>query len=275
MSEQPPRDEPLPAGGDGTGTGPGAGEGPPTSRGDAWKRVWRMGAPRFTKANLLVTVLGVALGFALATQIASTQEAGLESLSQSELLQVFDDVSQRSARLDTQLDELQRNRDELRSGVDTAAAALEQAQNEVDKLSILAGTAPATGPGISITFADPESKMGSTFLLDVVEELRDAGAEVIQVGPVRLVAQSYFDDEGDTVYADGTALPRPLTILAIGDPDTMSSAMAIPGGVVDSARQLGGSATVTNRDTVDITALHTPVTPRFATPVPATSSPAQ
>ena len=91
------------------------------TRGDARRRLRRIGAPRLTKANVLVTILAVTLGFALATQVQQTQEAGLESLTQPELLRVLDDVSQRSARLDAQLGELQRNRDALRSGVDTSA----------------------------------------------------------------------------------------------------------------------------------------------------------
>ncbi len=79
----------------------------PDTRGDAWRRLRLIGAPRFTKANVLVTVLAVTLGFALATQVQQTQGAGLESLTQPELLRVLDDVSQRSARLDAQLAELQ------------------------------------------------------------------------------------------------------------------------------------------------------------------------
>jgi uncharacterized protein YlxW (UPF0749 family) len=238
------------------------------SRGEAWQRLSRIGAPRLTKANALVTVLALALGFALATQVQQTQAAGLEALSQPDLLQVLDDVSQRSARLDAQLGELQRNRDALRSGVDTAAAALQQAQDQVDRLGILAGTVGATGPGISVVISDPQARVTSVYLLDIIQELRDAGAEVIQVGQVRVVAETAFDDEGADLVADGTVLNRPITILAIGEAATMSAAMSIPGGVVDTVRQRGGVAVVTIRDRVDIDALHTLVPPRHATPVP-------
>jgi uncharacterized protein YlxW (UPF0749 family) len=242
------------------------------TRGDAWRRLRRIGAPRLTKANVLVTVLAVTLGFALATQVQQTQEAGLESLTQPELLRVLDDVSQRSARLDAQLGELQRNRDALRSGVDTSAAALQQAQDQVDRLGILAGTVPATGPGIALTISDPGSKVTAVHLLDIVQELRNAGAEVIQVGGVRVVASTFFDDEGTTVYADNAPVERPLTILAIGDSATLSAAMSIPGGVVDSVSQRGGVATVSIRDHIEIRALHTVIPPRFATPVPAATA---
>lgn len=241
----------------------------PDTRGDAWRRLRLIGAPRFTKANVLVTVLAVTLGFALATQVQQTQGAGLESLTQPELLRVLDDVSQRSARLDAQLAELQRNRDALRSGVDTSAAALQQAQDQVDRLGILAGTVPATGPGIAVSISDPDSKVTAVYLLDIVQELRNAGAEVLQVGGVRVVASTFFDDEGTAVYADNVQVQRPLTILAIGDSATLSAAMSIPGGVIDSVSQRGAVATVSIRDHIEIRAVHTLVRPRFAKPVPA------
>ena len=110
------------------------------------------------------------------------------------------------------------------------------------------------------------------YLLDIVQELRNAGAEVIQVGGVRVVASTFFDDEGTTVYAYNTPVERPVTILAIGDSATLSAAMSIPGGVVDSVSQRGGVATVSVRDHVEIRAVHTVVPPRFAKPVPAATA---
>ena len=85
------------------------------------------------------------------------------------------------------------------------------------------------------------------YLLDIVQELRNAGAEVIQVGGVRVVASTFFDDEGTTVYADNAPVERPLTILAIGDSATLSAAMSIPGGVVDSVSQRATPSNTTVR----------------------------
>ena len=48
-----------------------------------------------------------------------------------------------------------------------------------------------------MTITDPEGEIERGALLDTVQELRDAGAEVIQVGPVRVVAQTCFTDGDD------------------------------------------------------------------------------
>ena len=42
---------------------------------------------------------------------------------------------------------------------------------------MLAGTVPATGPGIRITVDDPKSELSLNHLLDGLEELRNAGVE--------------------------------------------------------------------------------------------------
>src|SRR4029450_10494867 len=88
----------------------------------------------------------------------STKESRLESMRQDDLVRVLDDVSQRSTRLDQQVRELQAQRDQLTSGANTSQAAIDQATKQLEALRVLAGTAPAQGPGIKVTIADPREK---------------------------------------------------------------------------------------------------------------------
>ncbi len=247
---------------------PTVGRGPDESREATWRRLRRMFGARATRANVLATVLTLALGFAIATQIQQNQEGGLAALRQDELVRVLDDVTQRSSRLDRQTRELEAQRDQLKTGADRAKAASAQAQERLDQLAILAGTVKATGPGVRVTITDPSGAVRAGALLDVLQELRDAGAEVVQYGTVRIVAGSYFTDAGPVITVDGQSLARPFVILAIGDPATLSAAMRIPGGIVDSMKRLGATATVDQLGSLTIDALHTPKAPRYAQPVP-------
>jgi len=245
---------------------------PATSSAGAWRRLARMGRPRATKANVLVLLLATLLGFAISTQVHQTRSSGLESLREQDLVGVLDTVTQEGVRLGTELRDLERTRDRLASGVDSEKEALALARERADTLAILVGTAPATGPGIRLTITDPDGKIGSTILLDAIQELRDAGAEVMQVGPVRVVASTYFTDSDAGVSVSGTGISAPYSILAIGDPATMTAAMGIPGGVTVSVRGLGGDVTIAPLDQVDITAVVDLPTPRFATPQPVPTS---
>ena len=67
---------------------------------------------------------------------------------------------------------------------------------------------------------------------------------------------------------DGTPVATPYQVLAIGDSQTLASAMAIPGGIVETVQQLGARTTVTPMEVVRIDALHSPSSPRYASPEP-------
>ena len=121
--------------------------------------------------------------------------------------------------------------------------------------------------------AEAQSTVRSAQVLDLVQELRDAGAEAIQIGSVRVVASTWFADAAGGVSVDGTALRPPYTVLAIGESQTMATALEIPGGVVASLPDRA-AATVAAREQVEVTALHAVRAPRYARPaITATPSP--
>jgi len=243
---------------------------PATEDSFGWQRLALMARPRATKANALAALLAILLGFAVATQVRQNQVLGLGSLRQVELVTILDNATLLSARLDQNARELQATRDELISGSSSGAAALTVAQERLDTLRILAGTTSAHGPGIRMTINDPQAKVTAPLLLDAIEELRDAGAEAIQVGDVRVVASSYFDQAGSEVEIDGTKVTEPYVISAIGNAQTLSSAMEIPGGLSENVRlKLGASITITQATDLTVGALHTLSEPRYARPIPS------
>ena len=250
------------------GPGDSAADPGPTDSRRSWRHLWRAARLRPSRSGLVVALLAVLLGVALSTQIGQTRQRGLEGLRQSELVAVLDAVTQRSARLDEEIARLTAERDRLQreQGLDPDQARA-AATARADALGILAGTLAARGPGVRITVSDPGHVVGSATILDAVQELRDAGAEAIQIGPTRVVASSYLtEDPSGRVAVDGRALGTPYTVLAIGDAQTMASAMAIPGGVVESIRGLGATITVQQEHEVLIDALHAPFAPRYARP---------
>jgi uncharacterized protein YlxW (UPF0749 family) len=227
----------------------------------------RMARPRATKANALAALLAILLGFAVATQVRQNQSLGLESLRQSELVNILDNATLRERTLDQTARELQATRDQLVSGSSGGAAALKAAQERLDALKILAGTARARGPGIRMTISDPGAKVTAPVLLDSIQELRDAGAEAIQVNNIRIVAGSHFNQGASGIEIDGKSVAAPYTITAIGDPATMSSAMEIPGGLSENVRQLGATITIDQAKDLTVGALHPLIAPRYARPV--------
>ena len=260
------------------------------------------------------------------TQVHSDRrEPAFTTARQSDLVDILDSLSSRSDQLRAQIATEQAALAKLTGGNGETQAALDEAQKRLATLQILAGTAPATGPGIDLHITDPSHQVTADVLLETLEELRDAGAEAVQItgdavapagginsgaprspaaatslappgaatsltppttaalasasptafgGSVRLVASSALvDAPGNTgVLIDGVELTAPYDIVAIGDPPTMTTAMGIPGGVLDTLTRKGAKGTVTQHDAVRVTALHQLATPQYARPAPSASS---
>jgi uncharacterized protein YlxW (UPF0749 family) len=228
--------------------------------------------PRGTRGQLIAALLCAVLGFAVAVQVRANQQAGLSGLRQTDLVRILDDTSERAARLESEARQLEQTRSRLASGADGTRAALEETRKRVETLAILAGTAPAVGPGIQVEIPDPRREVTADVLLDALQELRDAGAEAIQIGTVRAVASTALVDTPQGVTVDGVRLEPPYRLLVIGDPRTLASALDIPGGVLEVLRsRYGVSASVRqrqDRDGIRIDALRVPKAPEYARPAP-------
>ena len=221
-----------------------------------------------TRGQVVAAVLLAILGFAGVVQVRTTSEDdSYAGARRGDLVQLLGSLDAASGRLDQQLAELTETRQRLLTTNRRAQVAETEAQRDADNLAILNGTVGTTGPGVVVTIEDNDNAVSSSTLLNAVEELRDAGAEAIQINGVsRVVAQSYFVDDGDKVRVDGRELTRPFVIEAIGSATTLREAMIFRGGLADQVEALGGSVSVAVRNSIDITTLAESREPEYAQP---------
>ena len=235
----------------------------------AWGTLGQALRLRGSRSQLLAGLLCGLLGFALVAQVRQTQVEGLASLPQAELVRILDQANQRTEELEREASALEATREELLTGTDQQEAALEAARQAAVTQGILSGRLPARGPGMELVISDPDRRVPALTLFNVLEELRNAGAEAVQLNDLRIVASSYFVDTAQGVEVDGVVVEPPYRWVAIGDPDTLVPALEIPGGAMSSIRTSGGSGTPRPRDEVEVAATRDVPEPRFATPVPA------
>jgi uncharacterized protein YlxW (UPF0749 family) len=215
----------------------------------------------------LIGVLTLLLGFAIAVQVrAHSSNDALSGLREEDLIGILDNQDARADKLRQQISDLENNLAQLRNSSNRAAAARRQALEQSRALGILLGTLPAVGPGVVVTVNDPTGTLTGEDLLDVVEELRGAGAEAIQFGSVRVTTSTSFEGTGGTVTVDGTEMPSPYRVTAIGDPKTLDTALNIPGGVAATVRAAGGELSVQELHQVHITQTRTLPKPKYAEP---------
>lgn len=224
-----------------------------------------------TRGQITAAVLLAVVGFASVVQVQTNQRNDdYEGMREADLVQLLNSLSGAAQRAENEIAQLEQTRSSLRSDTDVRAATLEQARRQATVLGILAGTLPAVGPGIVVEVKDPEDSVGINQMLDGLEELRNAGAEAIELnGTVRVVAQTALEDGDGGIVVDGRKIAPPYTIEVIGEPQTLSTALTIPGGFIADVEgpDVGGAVTVEEVGEVEIATLAEPREPRYAEPV--------
>ncbi|HET9649773.1 MAG TPA: DUF881 domain-containing protein [Microlunatus sp.] len=222
------------------------------------------------KGQLIAAAMLFVVGMAGVMQIrANTADRTYAGARREDLVVLLDGLGEQSQRLESEISDLERTRTELQSGADTQRVAREEARQRVDNLSILAGTVPAIGPGIRMTIADPQRKMTYDVVLDAVEEMRDAGGEVIEINDsVRVVASSWFGSNADGLVIDGRRVSAPYEIEVIGDPHSLEEAARFRGGIVSeiTGPRINGRVQIEQLDRVTIDSLHAVSENQYARP---------
>lgn len=221
-------------------------------------------------ARALVALSVGLVGFLLTAQLRAQQGVTeqLEAESEQDLTRIFAALNEESAALRDEISELRLELAALESSAARDELAREAAQRELEELEILAGMVPARGPGVAVRIADPEGAFEFELLLDVVQELRDAGAEAIAVNGRRVGASTAFSSRRGTVTVDGRDVREPYEVVAIGDPATLEVGLRIPGGAVDTLDALEDmEVTVERRSEVRVPALERPPSFKVANPV--------
>ena len=188
----------------------------------------------------------------------------LTNARENELVQVLTDLNRQNELLTKEINDQEELLRSLQSG--STQDANQAALNRADALGVLAGTKQVTGPGIIISLTGDKTAINAFTLLDAIQELRDAGSLAIQINSVRVVANTWFVDTVGGVSVSGKVLNPPIVIKVIGDPQTMETAMLIPGGFSQTVSANGGEIQIQKNNSVEIDATLEPIRPQSATP---------
>ena len=213
---------------------------------------------------VLLALAATVVGFLLVGQLQGEQaeRAPLEAESEGDLARILSDLNGEADALQGEIAELRIQLSDLRRSSQDETAAAEAADEQLRSLQVLAGTTPVQGPGVLVTVTDPNGSLTYDTLIDIVQELRDAGAEAVAINDIRIGVATAFAERDQKITVDGTALTAPYRIAAIGQPATLDGGLKIPGGAVDAVTTVRGvKVDVARRVEVDLPALARP--PRF------------
>lgn len=202
---------------------------------------------KFEKWQTSVALVCIILGILLAVQFQTQQ-----SISQAVPTRRVEELASMLKEYKDQQKALDREEMKLKEQLNKSNLGTEKVSNkltsdELTKTSILAGSTKVTGPGIEVILDDSTKppKEGedpnlyiihNEDILKVVNEIWAAGAEAMSVNNQRLTATSEITCAGPTISINQTRLAPPYVITAIGNPNTLSAAMQLRGGIVEALK---------------------------------------
>ena len=237
--------------------------------------------PMQNRGELAVMAVCVVVGFLLAAQLRGVQLAGAAdatNASRLETLQsLYHDVVEERDGLTEQVGQLQSELELYRQQAASGDEGSEALKTELEQMEITAGLTDVEGPGVTVVLEDSTQAnvtgdeadylIHDNDILSVINELRSAGAEAISLNGERILATSEVRCTGAVVTVNGRRYAAPYVIFAIGDPDTLYSALTMRNGVVDILSQWGITVRVTASDQLLIPAYSGTVDYQYAKPV--------
>lgn len=108
-------------------------------------------------------------------------------------------------------------------------SALQVSREDLRRITAFGGLAAVGGQGIVM---DVDGNLDAIALNDLINELRNAGAEAIAVDGARITARSVAIEGPRSIELDGIEVGEQFTLRAIGSPDGLLGAMERPGGII-------------------------------------------
>jgi uncharacterized protein YlxW (UPF0749 family) len=178
--------------------------------------------------TLLCLSLGVLLVVQLRTQRGLYQAARAENWDYAVL-----DLIDNNARLRDEIEALEAQLAEL-DQMQGSSSIVQSLVNRVNYLRIANGLVEVSGPGVAVSISGPVTVLD---LHDLVNEVRNAGAEALTLNGQRIVAWSAISSDGLHVTVDGQPVQRPYRLQVIGQPEVLEVALLRPGGLVSLLQQ--------------------------------------
>lgn len=189
------------------------------------------------------------LGFLLATQLQAQESLSreLEQQSVEELTSLIGTLTQETDRMQTELAELSLRAVRGRQTGESDATLIVEQQKTLTDMRVVTGASPGYGRGVRVSITDPGGELEPYDLLNLVNELRSAGAEALVIGDRRVDFRASFTGRAGEISVSDTPLRTPYSLRAVGNPDYLTSSLVMAGGVVPSLENRPGVTVVVTK----------------------------
>lgn len=211
--------------------------------------------------GIMCFLLTIAICVQLKT-MSSANSTVSQTLSDNELR---DEVLRMKERYDNAFADLgnaQKELEKVRQEATQDNGTAEAKEQELKENNMLLGNTDVTGEGVEVFLEDAtttDNNLNASLqiihyddLQWVINELKNAGAEAIEVNGQRIINTTAITCEGNIIKVNGEKIGSPFTIKAIGSQNLLYGALERAGSWLDEIRNAGNTAEVKKLDNITI-----------------------
>ena len=200
-------------------------------------------------ARLLLTVVCLVLGVLLVAQFRTQRRitTALLAASSTDQALIISNLVESNAELREEVGALRSQLSRYQEA--EGQEVLQTLVNELNRIKIVNGLVEVSGPGVEVRI---DGRISVLDMQDMVNELRNTGAEAMAVNGQRLIVSSVIASDDMGMIVNGVRISEPYIFQAIGHQETMAGALTRKGGVIAllEARYGGLDITVSKREKI-------------------------
>ncbi|MGH2454874.1 MAG: DUF881 domain-containing protein [Candidatus Limnocylindria bacterium] len=217
-------------------------------------------------AQLSLFAVALLVGVLLVGQLRSqARPTEISSLPAQELSQLIDTLGNRNRELRTGLADVRETLREYRVAGSQGQSALDVTREELRRITAFAGLAAVHGQGIVL---EVSGSLDAIALNDLLNELRNAGAEALAIDGVRVTHRTVAVQGPTSLLVDGAEVGTSFRLQAIGSPEGLLATLERPGGIIAQLEQfINASIVATQSSEITLPATEVSLAPSTAQPV--------
>ena len=216
--------------------------------------------------GIVCCVLTIAICIQLKT-IDNTETTVSKTLTSNELRDQVLKWKEKYDKASSDLEKSEQNLETVRLQATQNDQTAISKEEEIKLDNTLLGLTDVIGNGIIITLKDNNSVKRSEIspldnielylvhagdLVEVINALRNAGAEAISINGQRITNYSSVYCAGNVVVVNGEKISSPVEIKAIGSPELLYGSITIPGGYLELMEETGVMVNVKKSENITI-----------------------
>lgn len=204
---------------------------------------------------LIICIILVAISFIQFKTVEQVQETDIETMREEELREQISAWRSKYEEANDKLEDTNGKINEYNQKLNSNEEASELLEEELRKSKLILGTTNVTGDGVVVTLTDTaESSIKAEDLVQLINELRFAGAEAISINGIRIVSMTDIADiDSYIIVKPSQRLVSPYVVKAIGNQTYLVSNLCLKNsGFVDKYNDSGKSVKLEKQRNIKI-----------------------